>query len=163
MPPTDLETPEAIETMVRTFYADVAVDELLGPMFNDVAQVDWSEHLPKLAAFWRRALLSRPGYEGNPYRAHQLIHAKRPLTPAHFVRWLELFHDVVDAKWRGPRAEHAKDLARRVADVHCRQIVGASVPFTPPPLSGRGKPGDEGGEPACWAHLFLVDSDGELR
>jgi hypothetical protein len=24
---------------------------LLGPMFNDVARVDWSEHLPKLTAF----------------------------------------------------------------------------------------------------------------
>ena len=43
--------------MVRRFYAEVTADDLLGPMFNDVAQVDWSEHLPKLTAFWCRALL----------------------------------------------------------------------------------------------------------
>ncbi len=162
-PRADLDTAEAIDTLVRRFYADVAVDDVLGPMFNDVARVDWSEHIPKLAAFWRRALLSRPGYEGNPYRVHQLVHAKRPMTPEHFVRWLELFHDVVDSGWRGPRAEDAKDLARRVADVHCRQIVGRPVPFSPPPVPGRGDPLDEGGEAACWAHLVLVDSEGEPR
>ena len=52
--------------MVRRFYADVAQDDLLGPMFNDVAQVDWSEHLPKLAAFWCRALLGHAGVRGQP-------------------------------------------------------------------------------------------------
>src|SRR5690606_10265653 len=147
-PTRDLDTPGEIAEMVRRFYADVAQDDQLGPMFNDVARVDWSEHLPKLTAFWRRALLGEAGYEGNPYRAHQLVHATAAMTTEHFVRWLELFHDVVDDGWRGPRAEQAKDLARRVGDVHCRQIVGASVPFVPPPVPGRGDPADEGGEAA---------------
>ena len=52
--------------MVRRFYSDVTQDDLLGPMFNEVAHVDWCEHLPKLAAFWGRALLGIPGYTGNP-------------------------------------------------------------------------------------------------
>ncbi len=59
--------------MVRRFYADVAMDDLLGPMFNDVARVDWSVHLPKLTAFWCRALLDQQGYAGNPFRAHARI------------------------------------------------------------------------------------------
>ena len=67
--------------MVRRFYADVAQDDLLGPMFNEVARVDWSEHLPKLTAFWCRALLGQPGYSGNPFRAHTLVHAKRAVHP----------------------------------------------------------------------------------
>ena len=50
-PERDLDSPEEITEMVRRFYADVAQDELLGPLFNDVARVDWSEHLPKLTAF----------------------------------------------------------------------------------------------------------------
>jgi len=36
-PDRDLDTPEEIAEMVRRFYADVAQDDLLGPMFNDVA------------------------------------------------------------------------------------------------------------------------------
>ena len=92
----DLDSPEQIAEMVRRFYADVAQDSLLGPMFNDVAQVDRSAHLPKLTAFWCRALLSMPGYEGNPFRVHQTVSAKSPFTVAHFERWLELFFETED-------------------------------------------------------------------
>ena len=120
----DLDDPEQIAEMVRRFYADVAQDSLLGPMFNDVARVDWSAHLPKLTAFWCRALLSVPGYEGNPYRSHQLINAQSPFTVAHFERWLELFTETDDLDWAGPKAEQAKALGRKVAQVHCHQIVG---------------------------------------
>ncbi len=129
----DLDDPVEIAEMVRRFYADVAQDELLGPMFNDVAQVDWSEHLPKLTAFWCRALLSLPGYEGNPYRAHLLVHARRNFTRAHFERWLELFHETLDLGWAGAKVEHAKMLACRVAMVHSKQIIGDPVCCTPDP------------------------------
>lgn len=117
--------------MVRRFYVDVAQDELLGPMFNDVARVDWSVHLPKLAAFWCRALLSIPGYEGNPYRSHQLVHAQREFTPAHFQRWLELFEETLDLGWRGPKVEHARSFAHRVAEVHARQLTGEVFEWVP--------------------------------
>jgi hemoglobin len=68
-PSRDLDSPEEIAEMVRRFYADVAQDDLLGPMFNEVARVDRSEHLPELSAFWCRALLDQLGYVGNPFRA----------------------------------------------------------------------------------------------
>ena len=113
--------------MVRRFYADVAQDDLLGPMFHDVAQVDWSEHLPKLAAFWCRALLGQPGYQGNPFRAHQLVHAQREFTPAHFERWLTLFHETLELGWTGPNAQRALDLADNVARVHSHQLLGQAV------------------------------------
>jgi len=118
----DLDSVEEIAEMVRRFYADVVQDPLLGPMFDDVAQVDWSEHLPKLTAFWSRILLSVPGYEGNPLRAHSLVHAQAAFTEAHFQRWLDLFIDTVDVGWHGPRAEHAKVFAQRVAEVHARAL-----------------------------------------
>ncbi len=54
--------------MVRRFYQDVAQDDLLGPVFNDVAQVEWSEHLPKLTMFWCRALLGIA--QGNLWGRH---------------------------------------------------------------------------------------------
>lgn len=113
--------------MVRRFYADVAMDDLLGPMFNDVAQVDWPEHLPKLTAFWCRALLDRPGYAGNPFRAHTLVHQRSPFTQAHFERWLSLFHESLDLGWVGPNVEQAHRLADDVARVHSHQLAGRSV------------------------------------
>ncbi|MFN8038856.1 MAG: group III truncated hemoglobin [Acidimicrobiales bacterium] len=126
-PDRDLDSPEEIAEMVRRFYADVAQDELLGPVFNDVAQVDWSEHLPKLTAFWCRALLGLPGYVGNPFQAHAHIHGQRPFTAAHFERWLSLFHETLELGWVGPRADRAAALADNVARVHSQQLIGCPV------------------------------------
>ncbi len=108
--------------MVRRFYADVAQDDVLGPVFNDVAKVDWSEHLPRLTSFWGRALLGMPGYSGNPFRAHALVHDRRAFTAAHFERWLHLFNETLELGWIGPRAQRAAALAQNVARVHRRQL-----------------------------------------
>jgi hemoglobin len=121
-PTRDLDTKEEIAEMVRRFYADVTQDDLLGPMFNDVAKVDWSEHLPKLTDFWCRALLDLPGYAGNPFRAHARVHEQRAFTAAHFERWLSLFHETLELGWTGPRAERARQLAEHVARVHHQHL-----------------------------------------
>lgn len=123
----DLDDPVEIAELVRRFYADVAQDDVLGPVFNDVARVDWSEHLPKLTAFWCRALLAQPGYEGNPFRSHQEVHDRAPLTRAHFERWLELFHETLDTGWTGPKVEQARAFVNKVAFVHSKQIIGDPV------------------------------------
>lgn len=139
-PSRDLDSPAEIAEMVRRFYQDVAQDDLLGPVFDDVAQVDWGEHLPKLSAFWCRALLGVEGYVGNPYRAHALVHEKSPFTFDHFDRWLDLFHDTVELGWAGPNAQRAVDLAHDVARVHAGQLMASarepetgrvSLPLTP--------------------------------
>ena len=126
-PTRDLDTPEEIAEMVRRFYADVAMDDLLGPMFEEVARVDWVEHLPKLAAFWNRALLGLPGYSGNPFQAHAAVHRERAFTPAHFDRWLDLFEETLALGWVGPNADGAKELARNVARVHRQQLLGTTA------------------------------------
>jgi len=126
-PSRDLDTPREIAEMVRRFYADVSMDDLLGPMFNDVARVDWSQHLPKLTAFWCRALLDLPGYGGNPFHAHALVHAKCAFTAAHFERWLMLFHETLALGWTGPNTDRAAELADTVARVHSKQLIGHAV------------------------------------
>lgn len=126
-PTRDLDTPDEIAGMVRRFYTDVTQDDLLGPMFNDVARIDWSEHLPKLMAFWCRALLDQPGYQGNPFRAHMHVHEKHAFTPAHFERWLTLFHETLELGWTGPNTRRALDLADNVARVHSHQLLGHAV------------------------------------
>lgn len=123
-PTRDLDTAEEIAEMVRRFYQDVAQDDLLGPVFEDVAGVDWAEHLPKITAFWCRMLLGQHGYDGNPLQAHRRVHALEPFTTAHFTRWLELFHETLDEGWVGPITQHAKGVAARVARVHSTQLNG---------------------------------------
>ncbi len=122
----DVNDPSQVAEVVRRFYADVAQDGLLGPLFNDVAQVDWSEHLPKLTDFWCRALFGLAGYSGNPFRSHLDVHTQRPFTIGHFHRWLDLFEETIDLGWRGPNAEKMKTLANNVARVHAGQLVGAT-------------------------------------
>lgn len=119
----DLDSTEQIAAMVRSFYETVADDDLLGPVFNDVAQVDWDAHIPKLAAFWNRALLGLEGYQGNPFRRHAQVNAREPFRQEHFDRWLELFRANLAGRWSGPNVDRALDLAARVAEVHAGQLV----------------------------------------
>lgn len=122
-----LDDPDEVAELVRRFYRDVAQDELLGPIFNDVAQVDWAEHVPKLTAFWCRALLGTTGYAGNPMAAHHRIHQQQPFTTEHFERWLARFEEAVDGEWTGANALRAKQLARTVAHAHHTQLAGGTA------------------------------------
>jgi hemoglobin len=126
--PHDLDDPDEVRELVRRFYADVAQDDLLGPLFNDVAHVTWSEHLPKLTAFWCRFLFGQQGYAGNPFRAHKAIHDQAPFTTAHFRRWLELFEATLSFGWVGPTADRVLTLAHDVARVHHHQLIGETTP-----------------------------------
>jgi len=122
----DLDSADEIAELVRRFYREVAQDELLGPVFNDVAAVDWAEHLPKLTAFWCRALLGIEGYSGNPFQKHSAINDRSPFTAAHFERWLSRFDDALDG-WSGPNVERARALAANVARVHGQRLIGGVV------------------------------------
>ncbi len=102
-------------------------------MFNDVARVDWSEHLPKLTAFWCRAMFGIPGYAGNPFRAHAEVHGQRAFTPAHFQRWLDLFEENLALGWQGPIADRVLRLARDVARVHSHHLIGKDVELSDRP------------------------------
>jgi hemoglobin len=120
--PPDLDSEERISEMVRDFYRQVAMDDLLGPVFVD-ERVDWSAHIPKLTAFWSWQLLGRPGYEGSPLRAHAPVHERIPFRTEHYVRWLELFVGTVDDGYAGPVADMAKQRARRMARA-LRRVLG---------------------------------------
>ncbi|PWY55210.1 globin [Legionella qingyii] len=80
-----------IEKLVTHFYQKVQKDEVLGPIFNDVAQVDWDEHIPLLCQFWNSIMLKTNEYHGNAYQKHVLLKKIAHIEEAHFVRWLDLF------------------------------------------------------------------------
>jgi len=123
---TDLDSRTAIHDVVVHFYREVVFDELLGPVFDEVAEVDWSQHLPKLVDYWCRVLLREPGYDGLILAAHRHVHEMQPFRVEHFDRWYELWVASVDSRWAGPRADAAKAHARHLGEVLARQLgVGA--------------------------------------
>ena len=113
-PDRDLRDRGDIDVLVRDFYRQVAMDDVLGPVFR-AARVDWSVHIPKLVDFWAWQLLGQRGYDGIPLRAHERADARTPFADEHYERWLELFDTTVDERFRGPTAELAKRRARRMA------------------------------------------------
>jgi hemoglobin len=115
-----------IRHLVVDFYRDVAMDDVLGPVFRAVG-VDWSRHIPKLVDFWAWQLLGERGYEGNPLLAHAPVHARTPFGAEHYERWLELFTATVDARFSGATADAAKARARRMARAMQRLLSGRSA------------------------------------
>jgi hemoglobin len=61
-----------LELLVRSFYAAARQDEVIGHLFDGVA--DWEKHIAKVTTFWSF-------WQHFPLR----------LEPLHFARWLVLF------------------------------------------------------------------------
>jgi hemoglobin len=106
-----------IVVLVDRFYEKVRVDTLIGPIFNDIAQVDWAVHLPKLYAFWQTVLFGDGGFRGNPLGIHFKLMEKTPMDWPRFERWLALFNETVDELYAGDRAGHIKRAAEDMAHV----------------------------------------------
>lgn len=111
----DIVNAEDVASLVRDFYTKIYADEVLRPIFAEVAQVNLEDHLPKMNSFWETVLLGERSYRGNPMAVHFDLNGKKPLNECHFIRWLSLFCLTVDAKFAGPTAEKAKESARRIS------------------------------------------------
>lgn len=121
----DIVDRDSIERLVRNFYRDAAMDDLLGPVF-EASQVNWNAHIATLIDFWAWQLLGEGGYEGQPLRAHEPVHARTPLSHEHYDRWVALFCSTVDDSFRGPLAETAKGRGRKMAGAMERLLAGVS-------------------------------------
>ena len=110
-----------IETLVRGFYARVAQDSMLGPIF--AARIgDWEPHLAQMMRFWSSVALSTGVYQGRPMEKHLSL----PITQAHFDHWLVVFEETARALCPPAAATHfiarahtiAQSLAAGVARAH---------------------------------------------
>lgn len=119
----DLTSRADIERLVDAFYERVRADERLGPLFDDVAHVDWSVHLPRMYAFWDAVLFGAAGFKGDPLTAHRQLARRTPLTAADFARWVDLFHGTVDGLFAGELADEAKRRAVRIAAIMQHHIA----------------------------------------
>jgi len=98
-----------IERLIRSFYARVREDALLGPIFT-AKITDWEPHLQQMFAFWSSVALMSARYRGQPLAKHLplLIDAR------HFDRWLALFADTAREVCPASAATRFIGLARRI-------------------------------------------------
>jgi len=112
---TDIEQREDIVFIVNEFYEKVRKNEILGPIFNDIAQVNWEKHLPIMYSFWASILLDEHSYAGNPMPKHINLSTQTKMAEQQFQEWLSLFHETIDQNYSGPTAEKAKVRATNIA------------------------------------------------
>lgn len=111
----DIENIDDIKVLVDSFYAKVNEDELLSPIFNKIAKVNWDNHLPRMYQFWAGLLLDTNEYRGQPFDKHaaysDYIHA------LHFDRWIRLFNETLDEHFVGEKAKLAKTRAGSIGAI----------------------------------------------
>jgi hemoglobin len=111
----DIESREDVELLVNTFYDGIKVHNLLGPIFNVSANVNWETHLPKMYSFWSSLLLGEHSFTGNPMATHIALSKNIPLTALEFSEWIQLFNATVDDLFEGEKANEAKIRAANIA------------------------------------------------
>lgn len=107
----DIQSDQDVEILVHKFYEKIRHDERLGYIFNDIAEVDWDDHLPKMVDFWSNLLFQTSRYKGRPFRQHIPL----PIKEGDFDRWYRLFEETVENLYMGKKANLAKQLARNIA------------------------------------------------
>lgn len=99
-----------IDRVVQVFYAAIRRHEVLGPVFGRHV-TDWPSHEAKIAAFWKKAILYQPGYDGNPMQVHM---AAGDVRPEHFALWLALFDETLRRSLPSDSAAAWSALAHRI-------------------------------------------------
>lgn len=124
----DLADRASIEALVREFYARAFADQLLGPVFSEIARLDLDAHMPIMCDFWETVLFRAGLYRRNAFIVHAALHERAALTAEHFARWLALWTQTVEDLYAGEVADRAVEQATRIAaSIHRRLLSRADV------------------------------------
>ncbi len=118
----DIKNRADIELLVNVFYSKVLADKQLGFIFQNMAKVNWSTHIPTMYNFWENIILFTGTYEGNPMNLHQHLHHITPLNESHFNQWNHLFTTTVDELFEGANASLAKQRAISISGIIAEKI-----------------------------------------
>jgi len=121
---TDLSGRDDIVRLVDNFYEKIRTDSELGPVFDEVAQVDWETHLPKMYDFWDTVLFRSGTFRGDPIGAHAKLVSHTEMSMARFEHWLVLFRSSVAELFEGENADHIVRCAEDMANVLYSKING---------------------------------------
>lgn len=91
----EIENKQDIELLVNKFYDKVNADAKISKFFNEIVQVDWNLHLPKMYNFWETLLFGKKAFKGNPMLVHILISKKEMIEKEHFNQWLSLWQETL--------------------------------------------------------------------
>lgn len=119
---SDITNRKDIELLVNTFYEKIRSNSILGYIFDDVAKVDWENHLPKMYSFWASILLGEHSFSGNPMQKHIALSKITEMTNKEFSEWLHLFTVTVDELFIGEKADEAKLRAGNIARLMLHNI-----------------------------------------
>ena len=72
----DISSRKDIELLMKNFYDKVKKDDTIGPIFNDVAKVNWEHHIPIICDFWETILLDSASYRDNVMEVHLNLNRK---------------------------------------------------------------------------------------
>ena len=122
---SDITNRKDIELLVNTFYDKVRNNPVLGYIFDDVAKIDWENHLPKMYSFWASILLEEHSFSGNPMHKHIALSKITEMTDKEFSEWLHLFTVTVDELFVGEKANEAKLRAGNIARLMLHNIQNA--------------------------------------
>jgi hemoglobin len=111
----DITSQTDIKVLVDTFYNKVQQNKVLAPIFNDVAKINWDEHLPKMYSFWGSLLLQEHTYAGNPMQIHVELSKITTMSLVEFSEWINLFYQTVNELFEGEIASEAKTRAANIA------------------------------------------------
>lgn len=131
-PKPDIADREDLIVIVDAFYVKVRRDQALGPVFDQIAHVDWESHLPKLYDFWDTVLFRAGTFRGNPVDAHAKLVSQAGMEWPLFERWLELFREIVYEHYQGDRAGHMVRCAEDMA-----QVIHGKIHATPEATAAR--------------------------
>jgi hemoglobin len=112
-----------VSLLVRSSYAKVKEDAVLGPIFNGII-TDWESHFELLTDFWETQLFLKRKDYGNPVTAHQAVDAKTKysITPEHFGMWINLWFETIQELFEGELAAIAKNRAQKMSTMLYLQI-----------------------------------------
>lgn len=113
----DIRNKDDLKVLVDRFYEKICKDDVLGPFFNEVVQVDWDRYLPLLYDFWENVLFYTGNYSGNPMEVHRNLHQKYRLQLRYFTRWNMLFNSMVDELFEGENANAIKHKAQTMSTI----------------------------------------------
>ncbi|MPR34695.1 sec-independent protein translocase TatC [Cytophagaceae bacterium SJW1-29] len=113
----DITTRADVENLVNTFYDKVRNDATIGVIFNEIADVNWDTHLPKMYDFWEGILFGTGTYRSRPMPPHFKLNETYPFCPEYFDAWLALFYATVDELFEGEKATEVKMRAVNIAAV----------------------------------------------
>jgi hemoglobin len=100
---------QSFYALVQSFYATARQDEVIGHLFDDVA--DWERHIAKITAFWSSVSLLTGRYHGQPFAARFPL----PLERSHFAGWLVPLGETAGQVCTSEGADYLMEKAHRIA------------------------------------------------